>query len=137
MIPSGTTFCWAYVDDVARGHLLAMEKGKAGESYIIAGPCHTVSEFFEMAEAITGVKAPRMRAAPGLMRATAGLVRVIETVAPMPESYSSEYLRVNGGTTYMGDNSKARRELGYEPRPLREGLELTLRHELELLGRKA
>ncbi len=60
MIPSGTTFCWAYVDDVARGHLLAMEKGKAGESYIIAGPCHKVSEVFEMAEAITGVKAPRM-----------------------------------------------------------------------------
>ena len=73
MIPSRTTFCWAYVDDVARGHLLAMEKGKPGESYIIAGPCHTVSEFFEMAEAITGVKAPRMRAAPGLMRATSGL----------------------------------------------------------------
>src|SRR5258707_2448074 len=75
MIPSGTTFCWAYVDDVARGHILAMEKGKPGESYIIAGPCHKVSEFFEMAETISGVNAPRMYAAPGMMRATAGLVR--------------------------------------------------------------
>jgi nucleoside-diphosphate-sugar epimerase len=135
MIPSGTTFCWGYVDDVARGHLLAMEKGKVGESYIIAGPCHRVSEFFELAEAITGVKAPRMRAAPGMMRATAALVRLIEKVAPMPEAYSSEYLRVNGGTTYMGDNSKARRELGYEPRPLREGLEETLTAEQKILGK--
>jgi nucleoside-diphosphate-sugar epimerase len=44
-------------------------------------------------------------------------------------------LRVNGGTTYMGDNAKARRELGYEPRPLRAGLEATLRAEQKLLGR--
>jgi len=137
MIPSGTTFCWGYVDDVARGHILAMEKGKAGESYVIAGPCHTVSEFFEMAQAITGVKAPRVRASPGMMRATAALVSVIEKMAPMPQEYSSEYLRVNGGTTYMGDNSKARRELGYEPRPLRDGLELTLRAEQKLLGKSS
>ena len=39
-------------------------------------------------------------------------------------------------TAPMGDNSKARRELGYEPRPLREGVELTLRHALELLGKE-
>src|SRR5205085_4835690 len=32
-IPAGTTFCWAHVDDIARGHILAMEKGKIGESY--------------------------------------------------------------------------------------------------------
>ena len=99
------------------------------ESYVIAGPCHTVSEFFGLAESITGIKAPRMRASPGMLRATAGLVSVIEKVVPMPETYSSEYLRVNAGTTYMGDNAKARRELGYAPRPLREGLEQTLRVE--------
>jgi len=136
MIPTGTTFCWGYVDDVARGHILAMDKGQVGESYIIAGTCHKVTEFFEMAEAITGIPAPRLRASPGMMRATAGLMGLIEKVAPLPEQYTSEYLRVNGGTTYMGDNSKARRELGYDPRPLREGLELTLRHEQELLKSK-
>jgi nucleoside-diphosphate-sugar epimerase len=129
MIPSGTTLCWGYVDDIARGHILAMEKGKPGETYIIAGPCHQVTEFFEMAEAITGVPAPRMRASPGMMKMTAGVAGLIEKVAPMPEEYSAEYLRVNGGTTYMGDNAKARRDLGYEPRPLREGLEETLQRE--------
>ena len=67
-----------------------------------------------------------MRVAPGMMRATAGLMSLIEKVVPLPEQYTSEYLRVNGGTTYMGDNSKARRELGYAPRPLREGLERTI-----------
>jgi nucleoside-diphosphate-sugar epimerase len=127
MIPSGTAFCFGYVEDIARGHLLAMEKGQAGESYILAGPCHRVTEFFELAESITGVRVPRLRAAPGMMKATAALAGLAEKVVPLPEQYTSEYLRVNAGVTYMGDNSKARRELGYDPRPLREGLTETLR----------
>jgi hypothetical protein len=53
---------------------------------------------------------------------------------PVPEDYSAEYLRVNAGVTYLGDNAKARRELGYSPRPLQEGLRETLYHEMRLLG---
>ena len=37
LVPLGTAFCWAHVDDVARGHLLAMDKGREGGSYILAG----------------------------------------------------------------------------------------------------
>src|SRR5258708_14519614 len=37
IMPGRTAFCWAHVDDIARGHILAMEKGIAGRSYIIAG----------------------------------------------------------------------------------------------------
>jgi len=36
--------------------------------------------------------------------------------------------------TYLGSNAKARRELGFAPRPLEEGLRETLRHEMRLLG---
>jgi nucleoside-diphosphate-sugar epimerase len=133
VVPLGTTFCWAHVDDVARGHILAMEKGRPGETYIIAGPCHRVTEFFDMAAEITGVPAPKLRTAPGVMRAMAGLMSVIEKVVPVPKSYASEYLRVNAGVTYMGDNSKARRELGYNPRPLRDGAVETLKYEMELI----
>ena len=54
----------------------------------------------------------------------------------MPESYTSEGLRIIAGATYLGDNSKACRELGFDPRQLRLGLEQTLRHEMTLLGMK-
>ena len=43
-------------------------------------------------------------------------------------------LRVVAGATYLGGNERARRELGWAPRPLREGLGETLRHEMALLG---
>jgi nucleoside-diphosphate-sugar epimerase len=111
-----------------------MENGRPGETYIIAGPPHTFVEAMELAERITGVPAPRLRVAPGLMKAMAAMMGVVEKVAPLPENYSAEVLRVNAGVTYLGSNAKARRELGYSPRPLPEGLAETLRHEMQLLG---
>ncbi|HEX8857576.1 MAG TPA: NAD-dependent epimerase/dehydratase family protein [Actinomycetes bacterium] len=134
LVPRGTAYCWAHVEDIARGHLLAMERGRTGESYIIAGPPHTFAGALELAEELTGIPAPRLRAAPGLLRAAAQVMGLVERVAPVPLNYSAEYLRVNAGVTYLGSNAKARRELGYDPRSLRLGLAETLAHELRLLG---
>jgi nucleoside-diphosphate-sugar epimerase len=134
MIPRQSAFSWAHVDDIARGHILAMERGKPGESYIIAGPTYTFEDAMNLAEQITGVPAPRLRVAPGLMKAMAAIMSVVEKAIQVPEDYSAEYLRINAGVTYIGDNTKARRELGYNPRPLKEGLTETLYHEMRLLG---
>ena len=125
-LPLATRYCWAHVDDVARGHVLAMEKGRPGESYILAGPPHTLTEAFELAERITGRKAPRIRLGPGVMRGMAKVASFAEKVLPLPPSYTSESLRVTAGVTYIASNEKARRELGYDPRPLEEGLPETL-----------
>jgi nucleoside-diphosphate-sugar epimerase len=133
-MPTGTGYCWAHVDDMAEAHRLAMDKGRPGETYIIAGPPHRLTEFFALAEQITGIPAPRLRLPPGLLKATAALMSVVEKLVPVPDNFTAEYLRVNAGTTYWGDNSKAKRELGYNPRSLREGMEETLKHEMGLLG---
>lgn len=126
LLPERTAFCWAHVDDVVRGHLLAMEKGRPGESYIIAGPPYTLIEAFAIAERITGIKAPRLRGKPGLLRFMATLSGFFGTFLPLPVTYAAETLRVSAGVTYLGDNAKARRELGYTVRPLEEGLRETL-----------
>ena len=120
-LPKRTAYCWAHVDDTARAHLLAMEKGRPGETYIVAGPPHTLIEAFAIAERITGIPAPRFHASPGLLRAIAAVSR-------------SERLRDVAGVTYLGSNAKARRELGFDPRPLEVGLRETLQHEMRLLG---
>jgi nucleoside-diphosphate-sugar epimerase len=135
VIPARTAFCWAHVDDIARGHIIAMERGRVGESYIIAGSTHTLVDALKVAQGITGVPGPRIQIPPAGMKVMAGLMSIIERVVPVPDNYSAEYLRVNAGTTYIGDNAKARRELGYDPRPLNDGLAETLQHELRLLGR--
>jgi nucleoside-diphosphate-sugar epimerase len=134
MVPLGTAFCWGHVEDTARGHIQAMERGRPGEAYIIAGERCDLVGALHLAERITGVSGPRIKIAPGMMKATASLMSVVERVVPVPDDYTAEYLRENAGTTYLGDNSKAKRELGFEVRPLEVGLAETLRHEMRLLG---
>jgi nucleoside-diphosphate-sugar epimerase len=134
ILPSGTTYCWGHVDDTAHGHLLAMEQGNVGENYIIAGPKYSIVEAFALAEQISGVPAPRLHPAPWMMKAMAAMLASIDAVFPLPEPYSAESLRSSAGVSYLGSNEKARRELGYVPRMLEQGLPETLEYEMQQLG---
>jgi len=133
-MPRKTAFCWAHVEDTARGHILAMQKGLAGQNFFICGPMHSFIDAMQMASEISGVPTPGMRVGPGMLRAMSGMMGMVEKIVPLPESYTGEALRSIAGVTYLGDNSKARRELGFEPRPLKEGLRETLQYEIKLLG---
>ena len=131
MLPSKTGYSWAHVDDIVQGHMLAMEKGQAGQAYIICGEPYTAVEAFQLASRVAGVRTP-MTVPYQMMQVLSALVWPFD--AFLPESYTSEGLRVIGGVTYWGDNSKAKRELGYQPRPVREGWVETVKHEMKLLG---
>lgn len=130
VIPSGTTFAWGHVDDVAQAHLSAMEKGRAGEPYIICGPPHTFVEAMAVAARISGKKMP-MIVPGGMLRVLAPLMGLLEKFLPVPQDFTAENLRVTGGVTYIADNSKAKRELGYAPRPFEDGWPETVRMEWE------
>lgn len=134
MAPAGAAYSWAHVDDEARGHVLAMKNGLPGRSYFLAGPVHTLVEALTIAENITGIPAPKLRLPPVVLKGAAGLMRVAELVATLPPAAASESLRVLAGVTYLGTSARARAELGWRARPLRDGLADTLRHEMKLLG---
>jgi nucleoside-diphosphate-sugar epimerase len=131
VVPTQAGICLAHVDDTAQAHILAMEKGVPGETYIIAGEPCTYVEAFQLASHLTGKPAPRA-VSYKIMKAMAPLVKPFDNF--LPETYTSEGLRILAGVTYWGDSSKAKRFLGFNPRPLTDGLESTLRHEMSLLG---
>jgi len=133
VMPKQTAFSWAHVDDIAHAHWLAMGKGKVGENYNICGPTHTFINALEVAKELTGVPLP-MAVPAGMIRAMSEMMYVFDKFIPVPESYTGEGLRIIAGVTYIGTNAKAKRELGYDPRPLKEGLAETLKHEMKLLG---
>jgi nucleoside-diphosphate-sugar epimerase len=135
MLIRDTAYSWAHVDDIAAAHIAAMQRGTPGESYLIAGPTHTLLDAIAIAQKITGVKPPRFVASPGMIRAMSGLMGMIEKIITVPPQYSAEFLRISAGVTYIGDNAKARRELGFNPRPLEEGLRETLAWEQARLGK--
>jgi nucleoside-diphosphate-sugar epimerase len=132
-VPSRTAYCWGHVVDTARALIGLMDRGRLGESYIVAGPPHALTEALRIAEQVTGIRAPRWGVAPGLLRALGGGLSAIGRLVP-PARGPAELLRVAAGVTYLGDSSKARRELGFEPRSLRDGFREVLPAMLEEMG---
>ena len=112
-----------HVDDVAKGHLLAFEKGRVGERYILGGTDMTLQSILAEIADITHRKPPRWRLPVNLI---------------MPVAYVSEaYARLTKGgeprVTVDGlrmarklmffSSHKAQQELGYQARPVREALQ--------------
>ena len=120
--PAGTAYCWAHVEDVARGHILAMEKAVPGESYILSGPAYGLSEVFELAARLAGVRAPPWHVPSWVLRLTALMLRPAAALFSLPSRFHPETLRSSSGVTYLGDDAKARRDLGFTTRSLEEGL---------------
>lgn len=122
--PRGGGFCWAHVDDVAAGHVLAMERGRPGESYMLVGPRSSLAEVLQLTARIAGTKGPLLVPSAAL-RATAAVTSVLGRVVPLPSDYHAETLRA-ALATYYGSPAKAERELGWHARPLEEGLRQTV-----------
>ena len=115
----------AFATGVAAGHLLAAEKGKDGERYILAD---TYTEFKDLAETVVKVagrgRVPPMMPVP-VAKAIAGAGEGISRVIRRPP------MLARGQLTYFlwqahPDSSKAQRELGWTPTPLEVGIRRTL-----------
>lgn len=116
-----TTLTYTYVEDAAEGIVLAAEKGRVGESYVLAGPAIPLGEMVDFWSHLLGRRAPAVRI-PGLaLRPFAPLIGAASSVATMPPPFSEETTRVLGAT-YMARSDKARAELGWKTRPLQTGM---------------
>jgi len=122
--PAGLRICMAHVDDIADGHVRAMERGRTGEYYMLAGPQTTLVGVLRLVAELAGGKPPLVMpdAAVG---ATAALMSVVERGVRVPSIYRSESLRVCRAS-YLGRSDKAAAELGWFPRDLHTGLAETV-----------
>ena len=100
-----------HVDDVASGVLLALDRGRPGESYVLGGEIVTLRQVLATVAAVTGQRAPSL-AIPTM------LVRILA----LPSAGMREMARSGAGVTFWATDDKARRELGYAPRSLLQGL---------------
>ncbi len=122
-VPAGGGVCWAHVDDVAAGHVLAMERGTPGESYMLAGPRATLADGLRQLASIAGTKGPIVLP-DAVVRAVAAVTGAVGKVLPVPADFSAETMRASLAT-YYGSPAKAQRELGWHARSLDTGLRQT------------
>ena len=112
---------FADVRDVATGLILAYEKGRTGESYILSGKQITVRDLLMMLQEITEVKAPSLKIPAWLARTVgkiAPLYYRLTNTEPLFTTYSIDVLASNSQIS----SAKARRELGYSTRPVKESV---------------
>ncbi len=115
-------FSYVHVDDVVEAMLLAADKGRAGRTYILSGEHASLSDFLGRVADIAGKRLPRLRFPVGLARATGIGLDLISRITGLRFPISREAVDVGAGHRWLHSNARARDELGWNPRPLAEGL---------------
>jgi dihydroflavonol-4-reductase len=114
------------VDDVARGGILAMEKGRDRERYILSGEDLTVKQLFDLLAELTGLKAPTVKLPIPVLRALAAVMELASKVTGARPQIDRSQVDEFGGKYGFFDSAKAIRELGYTYLPARDVLRRTV-----------
>ncbi len=117
--------CLTHVEDIAAGILLALDKGKTSETYVISGPATTMREAIDTIAAVSGRKAPKRAMPTGVMKALTPIGPLVGKMIGQPPNLR-ELISSADGVTFWASHEKASRELGYAPRGMEEGMRDTL-----------
>ncbi|MGH6889402.1 MAG: hopanoid-associated sugar epimerase [Rhizomicrobium sp.] len=111
----------AHVEDVAEGHLLALEKGEIGRSYILGGQNVSLREMLAIIAELAGRRSPRIRLPRGPLFPLALAAETVAQVTGKEPFLTRDALKMAGHHMFF-TSARAERELGYRARPHRTAL---------------
>lgn len=120
IIPSG--FGVVDVDDVAMGHIAAMEKGRVGQRYILASENFDTRAFYQLLADITGLAEPGNDLTLGQASLLASWEDLKSWWSGASPVLTKKTLTAVYGEYRFVSSDKAKRELGFTPRPARDTL---------------
>ena len=113
---------WVPVEDAAAGHLLAAERGVAGERYILGGENLSLKQVLDMLAGVSDRPAPRVRLPHAVALAAGYADAAISRLLGREPRIPLEGVRMARHSMFV-DAGKARRELGFAPGPVAAALE--------------
>jgi dihydroflavonol-4-reductase len=111
----------AHVDDVAAGHIAALERGRIGQRYILGGDNVLLGDMLADIARLVGRRAPKLKLPRTMLYPIAYGAELLATLRGVEPFITMDGLRMARHHMFF-DDSKARRELGYVSRPYVEGL---------------
>jgi len=111
-----------HVDDVAEGHLAALDRGKIGENYILGGSDVSLRTMLADVARLTGRKPPKIRLPRGPLFPLAYGAEAIARLTGKEPMLTADALRMSRYHMFFS-SAKAEAALGYRARPYIEGLE--------------
>jgi dihydroflavonol-4-reductase len=110
-----------HVDDVAAGHLLAFERGRIGERYILGGQNASLAEILATVAQETGRTPPRIKIPRSAVVPLAYVTEAIAQFTGKEPMLTRDGLKMSKNKMFFS-SAKAERELGYTARPYAEGV---------------
>ncbi len=110
-----------HVDDVADGHILAFEKGKIGERYILGGENLSLRQLLEKIAHLTGRPAPKIKISPNIVLPIAYVAELIAKITKKEPFITVDGVLMSKKKMFFSIR-KAKKELGYNPRPVDEAI---------------
>ena len=111
----------AHVDDIARGHVLALERGTVGERYILGGQDASLRQLLTEIAELTGRRAPRVGLPRAPLYPLAIAAEAWARVTGREPLVTRDALNMAAHRMFF-TSAKAERDLGYTARPYREAL---------------
>jgi dihydroflavonol-4-reductase len=111
-----------HVDDVAEGHALALERGRIGERYILGGENLLLKDLLALVAQVVGRRPPTIELPESLIWPAAWLMEGLARVTGIPPMMTRDHIKMARHRMFYSSD-KAKRELGYEPRPVRAAIE--------------
>ena len=115
-----------HVDDVAAGHWLAFTRGRIGERYVLGGTDMTLCQILAEIADIVGRAPPKVRLPHSLVLPIVYLAEAFSGLTGKPPFATVEEVKMSRKHMFFS-SAKAKRELGYAPRPPREALQDAIR----------
>jgi dihydroflavonol-4-reductase len=110
-----------HVDDVAEGHLAALQQGRIGERYILGGQNASLAEILAVVARQTGRRAPWLKIPRALVMPVAMVSELLARRTGVEPFITVDGLRMSKNRMFF-TAAKAERELGYHARPYAEGI---------------
>ncbi|MFZ5791571.1 MAG: hopanoid-associated sugar epimerase [Pseudomonadota bacterium] len=110
-----------HVDDVADGHILALERGRAGQHYILGGDNLTLAQILAIVAELSGRPAPRLKMPHGAVLPLAAIAELWAKVSGGEPFATREGVKMARKKMFYS-SERAIRELSYRPRPPREAI---------------
>jgi dihydroflavonol-4-reductase len=114
-----------HVEDVAEGHMLALERGQIGHSYTLGGQNATLKEMLTIIAALAGRRAPWVRLPRRPLFPLAYAAEMVARMTGKEPFITADGLKMAKYRMFF-DSSKAENALGYRARPYRDGIEQAL-----------
>ena len=127
IIPSPGIYkaCFAFIDDIVNGHLLAMEKGRAGEKYILGGINISYREFFERIRILSSCNGHIIQVPKTIIKGWALLQQLNYRISNKHPGFTVKSVDILF-SNYTFSSEKAIHELGYTITALDESLNKTI-----------